>query len=389
MLRRFRQTSAGRAPQRLRAGFVMDQSLGHITYYHNLRRAVADFDEVDSRWVESKLETKLPAKRYDIRSLWDRLPGVPSYVRQGGRALIDMRRGLRGWPYDVLIINTQRSATFGQWAMLRTPTLLAADCTPALFASMAHLYHEASNARSPLQMAKNLHTGLNFHLASALIPWSSWVRDSMIRDYGIPRERLHVIPPGVDTNLWRVAERPDPAARVQLLFVGGDFERKGGRQLLDVFRSLNLHERADLHLVTRDAVEPSPGVAVHRNVQANSDQMVTLYRQADLFVLPTLADCTPFAVMEAMASSLPVITTAVGGIPEMVTSGDNGYLVPPGEGRPLGEALARLIGDPALRAQLGARARERAVRDFDAKKNARRLLDVAQAVAQGLTPQPA
>jgi glycosyltransferase involved in cell wall biosynthesis len=164
---------------------------------------------------------------------------------------------------------------------------------------------------------------------------------------------------------------------VQLLFVGGHLERKGGHILLDVFRALRLFERADLHLVTRSEVEPSEGVFVHR-MENNSPELLRLYQQSDAFVLPTLADCFGNASIEAMAVGLPVVTTAMGGIPDIVEHGRTGYLLPPGDAQGLADVLRRLVDDPQHRGALGRAGRERAVARFDARTNAGRILDLAR-----------
>jgi glycosyltransferase involved in cell wall biosynthesis len=83
-----------------------------------------------------------------------------------------------------------------------------------------------------------------------------------------------------------------------------------------------------------------------------------------------------------MACGLPVITTPVGGIGDIVVDGECGLLVPPGDGRALATALRRLLTDADLRARLGAAARRRAVTHFDARTNAIRLLDLARMVTR-------
>jgi glycosyltransferase involved in cell wall biosynthesis len=81
-------------------------------------------------------------------------------------------------------------------------------------------------------------------------------------------------------------------------------------------------------------------------------------RTLDVFILPSLAEGTPNAVVEAMAAGLPVIASEVGGIPDLLTS-DSGIIVPPGDGAALAAAMRRLASDPALRASMGRAARER------------------------------
>jgi glycosyltransferase involved in cell wall biosynthesis len=369
---------AGVQAGRLRIGFVMEKILGHVTWYQNLRRAVEALDTVDARWVETTL--------YDSQGRLERVPGLPAFARAGARAWLDVHRGLRGRPCDVLLFNTQKAAMLCQWDMLRTPTMLMTDVTPIQYDRLASLYDHEVDENPVVRTLKHQANVLNFHLARALVPCSTWTRDSMIRDYGVPPERVHVVPIGADTDYWRPAVRRPSGGPVRLLFVGGHFERKGGQLLFDVFRALRLAERAELHVVTRDVVAAAPGVVVHRNLENNTPELLRLYQEADAFVLPTLADCFSNASIEAMATGLPVITTAMGGIPDIVEHGATGYLLAPNDGRQLGEALRRVVEDTSHRVALGAAGRARALARFDARTNVARILELARAISTNGSP---
>ncbi len=89
------------------------------------------------------------------------------------------------------------------------------------------------------------------------------------------------------------------------------------------------------------------------------EEIFRLYREADVFVLPTWREGFPNVVIEAMAAGLPVVATPVGAIPEAIEDGRSGLLVPVRDAASLEAALRRLIDDPALRIAIGARARQR------------------------------
>jgi len=91
-----------------------------------------------------------------------------------------------------------------------------------------------------------------------------------------------------------------------------------------------------------------------------SRALITLYQAADVFCLPTYGEGMSNALLEAMAAGLPVISTAVGGHPEAVTDGVEGFLVEPRAIEPLVSTLSLLLTDPSLGRRMGAAGRRRA-----------------------------
>ncbi len=183
---------------------------------------------------------------------------------------------------------------------------------------------------------------------------------------------------------------------MRILFVGGDLERKGGLVLLDAFRRLRGdgggdHTGAgsiDLHLdlVTQTHVPTEPGVAVHHGLRANSQPLKDLYHAADIFCLPTMGDCLPMVLSEAGAAGLPLVSTAVGAIGEIVRDEETGLLVPVADADALERALRRLVADAALRRHLGAGAHALVHAQFDAETNAHALLQLLRRVASSGAP---
>jgi len=210
----------------------------------------------------------------------------------------------------------------------------------------------------------------------------------------VPADKVIVIPPGVDYERWSAYGRDDgvsagrdDAGPLRVLFVGGDLERKGGFVLLEAMRRLrDAGVAIELDLVTRDEVPDQEGVRAHHGLTPNSAPLIELYHRADVFCLPTMGDCLPMVLSEAGAVGLPLVSTDVGAIGEIVRDGETGLLVPVDDVGALAAALHRLADDPAARRRMGEAARQLVREQFDAGANARSLvallLDIAAARRQ-------
>ncbi len=368
---------ASRNGSQYRIGFVMEQNLGHGTHYRNLQRYVSEDARIAPIWMPIHFEATgvmrlLPL----VRSNWSARASL--LARQA------VQRARRRSQIDALFFHTQVTSLLAGSLMRAIPTIISLDATPINYDSVGQFYGHASGG--PLEGLKFRANVRAFRLAAGLVTWCRWAKDSLINDYGVPPEKITVIPPGVDLALWPQRDQPrpdasDPARRVRLLFVGGDFKRKGGYLLLECFQR-HFQERCELHLVTQEPVPPGPNLFVYTGVKPNSDTLTRLFSEADIFVFPTLADCAPVAVTEAMAASLPVISTRVGAIPEAVQHGKTGLLIDAGNGEQLRQALDRLLEHPQQRLEMGRSGRRVVEAEYDAGNNARRLLNLITAAAK-------
>jgi glycosyltransferase involved in cell wall biosynthesis len=110
------------------------------------------------------------------------------------------------------------------------------------------------------------------------------------------------------------------------------------------------------------------------------ERKAELLEKASLFILPSYSEGLPMAILEAMSASLPIISTPVGGIPEVVRDGHNGYLVPPGDIPALAEKIILLVNNPALRDAFGQRSRAIIDQELDAKPYVQRLAKLYEAI---------
>jgi glycosyltransferase involved in cell wall biosynthesis len=191
----------------------------------------------------------------------------------------------------------------------------------------------------------------------------------------VPGRKLTVIPNFIDGSRFTAPER-NRTGPATVLFVGRVGPQKGVDMLLEALSRARA-AGADLRAVLVGAAEspeawselsrhPLVREGTVRLTGALGDERIAEYASADIFCLPTRADSLPLALLEAMAASLPSVCSSVGAIPWVLENGESGLLVPPGDAEALAEALARLARDPALRRDLGARARRRQQAAFDA-----------------------
>jgi glycosyltransferase involved in cell wall biosynthesis len=286
---------------------------------------------------------------------------------------------------DALFVHSQVPAVLIPDQLSRTPTVVSLDATPLQYDELGGPYgHDRGGGR-----AEQLKWRLNracFERAGALVTWTEWAKRGLVDGYGVPADKITAIPPGVDVERWagpadRRRSGSDRGRPLRVLFVGGDFERKGGAVLLDAMASLdNGPVDIELDIVTRDAPPASPNVRVHRDLGPNSPELIALYQDADVFCLPTFADMLPMVLSEAAIVGLPLVSTDVGAIGEVVQHEQTGLLVPQGDAEALAAALRRLSVDVALRQHLGRSARRFAASELDARTNARRLVDIVLSV---------
>ena len=349
---------------------------GIRTHYENVRNVVRAAQDIQPREV--------PIHPWRAGGAIEGLPLLPQRMRSTMRTYAGVAPLFRAGRVDVVwsqVLNPLAPYLFTKAAVRHVPVVYDIDCTPRSLASFGE--HYAGQVAGPpfkRHAVDALFTACAKRCAS-VVCWSSWAACSFIDEYGVPPERIKIIPPGVDTAWWA----PPPgqrqtAHRTRLLFVGADFARKGGDLLLDVWRS-HFADECELHLVTRGDVTPEPGVVVYRDFSPNDPGLRSLYHSCDALVLPTRADCFSLASIEAMAAGLPVITTNVGGIPDIVDDGTTGYLLAPNDGAALRAAIERLVQAPQLQLQLGAAGRRKADSRFDAARNTWKLLALLRDVA--------
>lgn len=212
--------------------------------------------------------------------------------------------------------------------------------------------------------------------------------------------KLHIVHCGVDPSRYTKADKPQSR---NLLFVGRLAGVKGVPVLFDALalvakRYPDTHltligdgpEREKLELLaTKLGIKQSVTFAGYQS----QSEVATHLAQTDVFVLPSFAEGVPVVLMEAMAAQVPVVTTRIAGIPELVRDGESGYLVAPGDTEELRDGINKLLDDPNLREKMGVLGRTRVVEHYASDVEAARLAQLFTAVSNNhnhpkIRPEP-
>jgi len=256
---------------------------------------------------------------------------------RGNDGVVQIGTGYRSWAaaplvtYEDMTIAQAVAAGYPEWQLLSTRAL---------------------NKRVELQKAV-------YQEAHRCCLTTHWAAHSVIHDYGISAEKVHVV--GVGQN-HTVEPPPDRDwSTPHFLFVGWDWERKNGPAVLRAFSRLrHKFPQAQLDVVGRHPTIIAPGVRDHGILRlthpGNRRQMEFLYRNATCFVMPSLCEPSALAYVEAAAAGLPSIGTIVGGSSDLI--GNGGVVIDPNDEDALFAAMVD-FSDPSRAAAAGTTARER------------------------------
>ncbi len=234
---------------------------------------------------------------------------------------------------------------------------------------LGHRYHEAVRHRCKRDSAalstlaaleKRTHHALGLweKIDRFLCP-SRFLADKLVA-FGVPAARVTALPNGYDAPAF------EPAPGNGWLFAGRLSEEKGVHVLIDAARTVDAPLDVCGDGALRDAVLAVPNVRVHGHLSPHA--LEQRLRRAAVVVVPSVWwENLPYAVIEAQALGRAVVASRTGGIPELIESGVDGLLVPPGDASALADAVRQLLSDPALARRLGdaASARVRARHDLD------------------------
>src|SRR5512141_2244253 len=317
---------------RTRALFVNSGILGHLSVAALVRDAIGRAERIEAR----HLVVSEPTTRGErlVRAVLC-LSVAPS---RGVFANVDLHRWRAemhtGWlarrridealareDADVIHFHTQAAAYRAADLMERVPSVVSIDITQ----SLARMETDGAIARA--SYAPNLWQDSRvFHRSRAIIATSRWAADDLIRTHPSLSARVRVLPYAARVDRTEPAWIDERYARAddgpcRFLFMGGDFVRKGGWDLIEAWRRSNLAGRGVLTIVTAFNLARArlpEGVVVAAPVRPYSPEWLDLWRAADVFVLPTRAEAVGMVLQEAAAAGVPAIATKLNATPEII-----------------------------------------------------------------------
>jgi len=272
----------------------------------------------------------------------------------GPKSLVALGRRLWQNPPDLLMLLTVIPNIWGR-----------------LFGRLGRVPRIVGNCRGGAAPSRQ-HERWLWPLAHNILCNSQVLKEKLVLDYGLPSERLTVIPNGVDTNFFQPLPDGRPPGPPVLLSVARFVPDKDHDTLIKAFGLVTArHDGAELWLVgsgprQRSLERQAAEMGLRQKVRfiPGTDDLRPFYQRASLFVLSSVAEALPNVVLEAMAAGLPVVATRVGGLGEVVAPEATGFLVPPRDAEALAGALVRLLDNPEAGHTMGQAGRQRVVDNF-------------------------
>lgn len=248
--------------------------------------------------------------------------------------------------------------------------------------NLVHTIHNVAQKETTIRFKVSYARKCYRHGVVRPVALSEINKNSVIDFYGIPAEKVEVIPNGIDLSRFKPKTNYSIDGIARICHVGRFSEQKNHMAIVEaaalmrqsgIDASFDLYGEGSLMNYVRDAADKA-GVANMLIFHGLTDNVPGTMRAADVFILPSLWEGVPMVVAEAMAAGLPIVASQVGGVPDMIEDGVDGLLCDP-TGLSLAERLGVLLADKSQRQSLGISAREHS-RQFSSDLMAERYLKV-------------
>jgi glycosyltransferase involved in cell wall biosynthesis len=344
------------------------RSWSGITYYlgKTLQQHIGDVDFLGPVPIPWLLDKACRALQKTSRALF-RSEWIPKYsLLKNMYASWYLSRKMKGKEYDFIMAPSAAP----ELAYLRTeaPVIYFGDATYKIYSES--YAKEFANLGAFSRWEGNYLENRSLNKSKFVILTSQWAAKSVVSDYHIPADKVEVMlfganieqPPSQDIIFKKQENKI-----LTLLFLAVDWDRKGGHLAYEAM--LRLHEQGiEAKLIVCGCVPPEqyshPNLEVipfiNKNLPQDYELFVRILSTSHFLLVPTRADCSLLVAMESNSYGMPAITTRVGGVPDVVIDGVNGYCLPlAAEGAEYADLIAAIYGDPVRYQQLIASSRQR------------------------------
>ena len=282
---------------------------------------------------------------------------------------------LRGRVNDFDLVQDNQSLGYGLLAMERMGLpVLATIHHPITVDRRLEMEHAESRWERMSKARWYAFTKMQTRVASRMpriITVSQNSLDDISSDHQVPKERLHVVPVGVDQELFRPLPGVERIPGRLITTASADVTMKGLKYLLEALAKLRTEREVSLVVIGREK-EGGPSsrlldeLGLRDIVQfvtgVPEERIIELYSEAEVAVVPSLYEGFSLPAIEAMSCGVPLVATTGGALPEVVgADNDTALVVPPGDSQALAAKIALALDDPELRARIGAAGRQRVI----------------------------
>lgn len=304
------------------------------------------------------------------------------------------QKKLKEKDYDCICVPSEPSAA----AFLKTqiPIIYITDTT---FKLISHYYSEFKKIPWLSKIEGNILERKTLKKSSSIIYSSIWAAESAVQDYNVPHEKILITPMGAnideipdETSIYKKLENKE----LTLLFLGTDWQRKGGDIAFDTLKFLKYSHGIKAKLIVCGCRPPaqieSANMEVipflNKNKKEDTSKLASLLSTAHFLFMPTRADCSLISAGEANAYGMPAITTETGGVAEVVKDGINGYCLPySANGNTYAALIAELFIDESRYKELIYTSRQHYEQSLNWQKWAEGFSELFKKSTQNIVPE--
>jgi glycosyltransferase involved in cell wall biosynthesis len=363
------------------------QSNAHFYLAQAIREHIGDVSILCPQTLPS---LRSEAKR--VRRIIRRLLRLSDAQLTGHTFAMAVNEALTRMPYDLVV--APMGSSYIPLLETDAPIIYLSDATQHL---LFDYYDNRSCVSTERRRADDEAERESIARAAHISYPSGWARRSAIDDYDANPAKISVIPWGANIEADPPRDAvlaPRTSEQCELLFLGTQWERKGGPFAVEVFHALRgrgVPARLTICGTRPDGLEAIEGISVmgrlNKDDPKERDLLEGFLLNSDLLLFPTVADCSPHVLCEAGAFGLPVVARATGGVPEVVTTGINGILMDPSATPPeYAERIEEMWALGRSGQPLAASCRDNYEQRLSWAAWGRRFGDVARSLASGSIP---